>query len=464
MSEPWDLLVIGAGPGGYPAAIRGAQLGLRTACVERDLLGGVCLNWGCIPSKALLKTAELAESIRHAGDFGLTVGEPEIDWSKVIARSRGIAKRFNKGVAGLFKKYGVTQLTGHARLLGEGKVQITNAEGEATTHTAKHILVATGARARTFPGIEPDGERILTYREAIVLDAQPPSIVILGAGAIGMEFASFLAAMGTEVTVVEGQAEVLPVEDPDCAAVVRKAFAKRGVTFKLGARVSGVTRSGDGCEVTLEGEEAPLKAHTVLAALGIAPNTGDVGLEDAGVRTDGRGFIEVDPSFHTSAKGVYAIGDVCSRGAALAHVAIRQAHVCVERIAGHHVLDVDDTASPSCTYCQPQVASVGLTEAKAKDAGHPFTVGRFPFAANGRAQGAGKPEGFVKVLVHEDTGEILGAHIVGQDATELIAELTLARAAELDADTLITTIHAHPTASEAVLEALAEALGVSVHI
>jgi dihydrolipoamide dehydrogenase len=462
MSSPtYDLLVIGAGPGGYPAAIRGAQLGLKTACIEKELLGGVCLNWGCIPSKALLKTAELAHKIRHADEFGLHTGPLQVDYAAVIQRSRKVSERFQRGVRSLFKKYGVTELSGTATLTGPGTVQLQSSKGTETL-TARHIVLATGARARTFPGITPDGERILTYREAIVGTELPPSVVVLGAGAIGMEFAYFLHAMGSEVTVIEGQPEVLPLEDPELGAEVRKAFEKSGIRVRTSTLVDQVVREGEGCVVKLKGGEA-LTAHTVLCALGVSPNTGDLGLEAVGVKLDARGFIAVDPSYCTSAPGVYAVGDVCSLGPALAHTATRQAHVCVERIAGHHAPDVDYTNMPSCTYCQPQVASVGLTEPAARAAGHTFKVGRFPFAANGRSQGAGQPGGFVKVLIDETYGEILGAHVVGADATELIAELTLARASESTAELLANTVHAHPTASEAIMEAVAAGLGVSVH-
>ena len=456
----YDVLVIGAGPGGYPAAIRAAQLGLRTACVEKEKVGGVCLNWGCIPSKALLKTAELAHKIRHAEDFGLSVDGMAIDYPKVIKRSRKVSTRFEKGVKGLFKKYGVESISGTATITGTGTVQIAAKGGEKTV-TAKHIVVATGARARTFPGIAPDGEKILTYREAIVSDRQPESVIVLGAGAIGMEFAYFYNAMGSDVTVVEGLSEILPLEDAECAAVVRKDFAKSGVSFELGRFVKEVRRAGDGCEVELA-DGTVLEADTVLVALGITPNSEGVGLESLGVTTE-RGFIVTDGSMRTNVQGIYAVGDVTTHGG-LAHTATRQAHVCVERIAGEHVTDVDYSNIPSCTYCQPQIAHVGLTEAQCNEQGKSFKVGKFPFMANGKAQGAGAPEGFVKVLVDDQYGEILGAHIVGSEATEMIAEFGMARSAEVTAHHLIETVHAHPTYSEAMLEAVADALGVSVHI
>lgn len=462
MARTFDLVVIGAGPGGYPAAIRGSQLGLSTACIERDLVGGVCLNWGCIPSKALLKTAELAHKIRGADDWGLSTGELSIDFEKVVGRSRKVSKRFNRGVAGLFKKYGVTSIKGNAVLTGPNTVQVTHADGEVETLEAKHIVVATGARARTFPGIEPDGERIMTYREAIVSTERPASIVILGAGAIGMEFAYFLNAMGTRVTVVEGQDEILPIEDPECGAEVRKALSKKGIQFELGTLVDKVEREGDEVVVHLKGGKT-LRAERCLIALGVSPNTEGIGLDDVGVKTE-RGFIAVDNSYRTNVDGIFAVGDVCNLGPALAHTATAQAHVCVERIAGHDAPDVDYDTMPSCTYCMPQVASVGLTEAAAKKKGLRFKVGKFPFMANGKAQGAGYPEGFVKVLIDEEYGEILGAHIVGSDATEMIADFAMARSAEATAELFVHTVHAHPTNGEAMMEAVANALGISVHI
>lgn len=462
MSRSFDVIVIGAGPGGYPAAIRASQLGLSTACVERDLLGGVCLNWGCIPSKALLKTAELANKIRKSEDFGLVAGDLSVDFDKVIGRSRKVSQRFNKGVGGLFKKYGVTSISGEGKVLGEGRVQVTAADGTVEVLEAKHIVIATGARARTFPGIEPDYERILTYREAIVDTDRPDRLIVLGAGAIGMEFAYFMNGMGTQVTVVEGQDEVLPIEDRDMGKEVRRQLKKLGITFKLGSFVDNVARDGEETVVTLKGGEE-LRADKTLIALGVSPNSGGMGLEELGVKTE-RGFIVVDSSYRTNVPGVYAVGDVCNLGPALAHTATAQAHVCVDRIAGHHIDDVDYGNMPSCTYCMPQVASIGLTEEQAKEKGLSYKVGRFPFMANGKAQGAGSPEGFVKVLIDEEYGEILGAHIVGSDATEMIANFAMARSAEATAELFIHTVHAHPTNGEAMMEAVAQALGQSVHI
>lgn len=452
----YDVVVIGAGPGGYPAAIRASQLGLKTACVEKEKLGGVCLNWGCIPSKALLKTAELAAKVRKADDWGLGIPELTVDFAKVIGRSRKVAKRHERGVAGLFKKYGVTHLQGEARLLGPGRIAIGDQE-----ITADHIVVATGARARTFPGIEPDGERIVTYREAIVRDEPVASVTVLGAGAIGLEFAYFWRHMGAEVTVIEGTDEILPREDPECAEAARKGLAKGGIQFELGTFVDKVERRGDGTRVTLK-DGRTLDADLTLIALGITPNTEGLGLQEAGVTLD-RGFVPVDANLQTNVRGIYAVGDITPQGG-LAHTATRQGEVCVERIAGHHVPDIDYSNVPSCTYCQPQVASIGLTEAQAKEQGLSYTIGRFPFLANGKAQGAMAAEGFVKVILGEPHREILGAHIVGSEATELIGELALARSAECTADEVLYTIHAHPTFGEAVFEAVAEAYGQTVHI
>ncbi|MEN0060925.1 MAG: dihydrolipoyl dehydrogenase [Myxococcota bacterium] len=452
----YDVIVVGAGPGGYPAAIRGAQLGLRIACIEKELLGGVCLNWGCIPSKALLKTAELAHNIERADEFGLSAGTLSIDFAKVIERSRKVAKRHERGVGGLFKKYGVHSIAGEARITGANQVTV----GDQVL-TANHIIVATGARAKTFPGIELDGDRILSYREAIVRDVQPESVTILGAGAIGLEFAYFWSAMGAKVTVVEGLDEILPREDADVAKEARKYLAKAGIEFKLGTFVEKAQNTGDGTVVTLK-DGSELRASLVLVALGIVPNTAGIGLEELGVKTD-RGFIVVDSALRTNVPSIYAVGDVTPYGG-LAHTATRQGEMCVERIAGHPVPDLDYTNIPSCTYCQPQVARVGLTEKEAKAQGIAYKVGKFPFLANGKAQGANEPEGFVKVLIGEPHGEIVGAHIVGYEATEMIQEFILARSAELTVDEVLHAVHAHPTFGEAMYEAVAQGMGQTVHI
>lgn len=462
MSFDCDVLVIGAGPGGYPAAIRAAQLGKSTWCVEKELLGGVCLNWGCIPSKALLHAGEVANQIRDASKLGLNTGELTIDYPKVMASSRKVAKRFNKGVTHLFKKYGVTRLEGTATITAPNTVEVISSAGTRTV-TAEHIIIATGAGPRWFPGIEPDGERIVTYRQAIVATERPPSVVILGAGAIGIEFAYFWNAMGTDVTVVEGMNEIVPMEDGEIGAGLRKALTKQGIHFELGTFVDNVNREGDSVVVTLK-DGRTLTASMCLVSLGITPNTTGIGLESVGIELGRQGFIKVDNDLRTTAPGFYAVGDCADAGPGLAHTATRQAHVVVERLAGLHVPDVDYSSLPACTYCQPQVASMGLTEAKAIEMGHKVKVGRFPFIANGKAVGSGHPEGFVKVVIDEQYGEILGAQILGGAATEMIAEFVLARASESLAETIVDTIHAHPTASEASMEAIAQALGVSVHI
>jgi dihydrolipoamide dehydrogenase len=452
----YDVLVIGAGPGGYPAAIRASQLGLKVACVEKEKLGGVCLNWGCIPSKALLKTAELVAKVRHAEDWGLKVPTLEIDFPAVIARSRTVAKRHEKGVGGLFKKYGVTHLTGEAVITGKGEVSI-----DGKTVTADHIVIATGASARTFPGMEPDGDRILTYREAIVRDTPVSSATILGAGAIGLEFAYFWHHMGAEVTVIEGASEILPREDSEVAAAARKSMTKQGIRFEIGTFVDHVKAEGKGTRVTMK-DGRTFDADITLLALGIRPNTAGIGLETVGITVE-RGLVPVDGQMRTNVPGFYAVGDITPSGG-LAHTATRQAELCVERIAGHGGPDFDATNIPSCTYCQPQVASIGLTEAAAKEQGIAYRVGTFPFLANGKAQGAQAAEGFVKVLLGEPHGQIVGAHIVGAEATELIGEFTLARTNELTADEILATIHAHPTYTEALFEAVAQAYGQTVHM
>ena len=457
----YDVIVIGAGPGGYPSAIRAAQLGFKTACIEREKLGGVCLNWGCVPSKALLKTAEMVNKLKKAKSWGIDVGEPTIHFDQVVGRSQKVAKRFNKGVAHLFKKYGVTLISGEASFKNQNTLTIQSSEGTQEL-TAKHIIVATGARAKTFPGIEADGERILTYREAIVMDTKPESITILGAGAIGIEFAYFLNAMGTHVRVIEGLNEILPVEDPELGAELRKNLEKQGIEFILGQYVSGVENQGAKTIVTLN-DGTKFESEITLVSLGITPNSDALGLEELGVQID-RGFIQVNTNFQSSVAGIYAVGDVCSRGPGLAHTATRAAHICVERLAGLEVADLDLNNVPSCTYCQPQVASVGLTEPEAKKQGLSFKVGRFPFMANAKAHGGGAPEGFVKVLVSEPYGEIIGAHIIGSDATEMIANFTMARSSETTAELFAQTIHAHPTNSEAMLEAVSAAIGHSVHM
>ncbi|MSQ02525.1 MAG: dihydrolipoyl dehydrogenase [Myxococcales bacterium] len=461
MADNYDVLVIGSGPGGYLAAILAAQRKLRVACVEKERLGGVCLNWGCIPSKALLRAAEQYQFIKdEASHFGLGLDNPRHDWAKVIGRSRKIADQSERGVRFLLKKYGVEVLAGTASLSGAGAVSIAAKDGTATV-TAKHIIVATGARARLFPGMDIDGERVLTYREAIASPTQPGSVLVLGSGAIGLEFAYFYNSFGTKVTLVEGADRVCPLEDADVSAEIARSFKKAGVEIITGAQCRSARREGDEAVLTLA-DGRVLRASHALLAVGVAPNVENIGLEAAGVALE-RGNIKVDSSYRTSVAGVYAIGDVCGPPA-LAHTAYAEAHVCVGRIAGEHVPDVDYGNMPAATYCQPQIASVGLTEAAAKAKGLLFTVGKFPLSANGKARAIGASEGFVKVLVGKKHGEILGAHLVGHDVSELLANFVMARGAEVTAEHFLHTVHAHPTVGEAMAEAVAEALGKGAHL
>ena len=459
-AETYDVVVIGSGPGGYVAAIRASQLGMKAACVEKAELGGVCLNWGCIPSKALLKTAEYANMVRHLDDYGMSVGELSIDFPKVIARSRKVADKSEKGVKYLFKKYKVTHVVGTGSLK-DGAVQVDGPDGQRTLQ-AKHIIVATGARARWFPGMEPDGERVLTYREAIVRIEKPGSAIILGAGAIGLEFAYFWNAMGVDITLVEGADRIAPVEDSEVSAALARSYKKMGIKLITGVFAETVAADGARAKVVLaDGQE--LTADVALLALGVRPNTEGLGLEEAGVALAKGGFIQTDADCRTSVSDIYAIGDV-SGPPMLAHKASTEAHICVERLAGKHVPDLDPRSIPGGTFCVPQVASVGYTEDQLKAEGIDYKVGRFPFAANGKNRGTGHTDGFVKVLLGTKYEEFLGAHIIGDNATELLAEIVLAKSGELDAETFLHSVHSHPTSSEAVMEAVADALGVSVHI
>lgn len=460
MSTHYDVVVIGAGPGGYVAALQAARLGLKVACIEKDRLGGVCLNVGCIPSKALLKSAEYANTARHLSDWGIEVGEVKVDFPAIVQRSRKVADTSEKGVKFLFKKRGVQAIYGTARLASPSEVVVTSDDGE-TTLTANHVIVATGARARWFDGMEVDGDKVQTYKEAIVSQEQPDSIIVLGAGAIGLEFAYFFNAMGTKVTLIEGADRICPLEDAEVSKTLHRSLKKQGIDIKTGTFCKSAKPAADGAEVVLS-DGTVLQADRVLLALGVRPNVEGLGLEDLGVSMNG-GFIRVNSSFQTSVPGVYAIGDV-SGPPCLAHKAIAEAHLCVDRIAGHHAPDLDPLAMPSGIYCVPQVASLGHTEDHLKANKIPHKVGKYPFAANGKNRGTGHTEGFVKVLVDPEYGELLGAHLIGDNATELLAELVVARRGEVDALTFARTIHAHPTSSEAVLEAMSEALEIGVHI
>jgi dihydrolipoamide dehydrogenase len=457
---PYDVLVIGGGPAGYVAAIRAAQLGLRTICVERERLGGICLNWGCIPTKALLRSAEVLHLVQNAADYGVLCDNPRIDFSRIISRSRQVAEGRSKGIDFLFKKYKVESLPGTAQLAGRGKATVRAAAGTRTIE-AKHTILATGAGPRGLPGIEPDGKQILTYREAMSLPERPRSLCIIGAGAIGAEFASFYHALGTEVHLLEALPRILPLEDEEVSQTVERSFKKRGIKVRTGVKVTGAKPDASGVTVTVEGES--LRTDKLLVSVGVRANTAGFGLEAVGVKLTDRGFIQVDADYKTTAPGVHAIGD-CAGPPLLAHKAMQEGIVCVETIAGKRSHRVDYASIPSCTYSSPEVASVGLSERAAREKGLEIKVGKFPFAASGKAHAAGEVEGFVKAVVDAKHGEILGVHMVGAHVTDLIIEPGLAKTSEATAHEIMATAHAHPTLSEAVQEAIANALGEAIHI
>lgn len=460
-----DVAVLGAGPGGYVAAIRASQLGLKTICIERDRLGGVCLNWGCIPSKALLKSAEYKQFLDHAGDYGFALEGISVDFAKVIARSRAVADQMNNGVGYLFKKYKVQHVKGTGKLLDARTIEVRDTNGTITDRiTARHIIIATGARTRTIPGIEVDRQRIWTSTEAMLADRIPETMVVIGSGAIGVEFAYFYNAFGTKVTIVEMMPSLVPNEDEEIAKELERSFKKQGMTIRTSTKVVSARNLGDHVEVVVEGKDGKqqtLTADVALNAIGVQGNIENIGLEDVGVVVE-RGWIKVDQYMRTNVEGIYAIGDVAGPPW-LAHKASAEGILCVEAIAGLEVHPIDYTNIPGCTYCQPQIASIGLTEKKAREAGYQVKIGKFPFTASGKAWGIGKTEGFVKLVIDAKYGEILGAHMIGPDVTELIAEIGVARALDATAHSLIKTVHAHPTLSEAVMESAATAYGESVN-
>ncbi len=471
-NSKYDVVVIGTGPGGYETAIRATQLGLKTAVVEKDKLGGVCLNIGCIPTKALLKSAEVLEESRHLADFGLMLdGDVKADFDKVVERSRGVADKMNKGVTYLMKKNKIDVHFGQGRLAGKGKIAIepsTNMDGEEIgekkTIEAKHIIIATGARAREIPPLPIDGEKVITYKEALLQRKPPKRLVICGAGAIGVEFAYFYNQMGTEVTIVELLDRLVPVEDKDVSKELAKAFKKQGIKMMTSAEVQSVDTKGKTVKVkvkTKNGEET-LECDQVLSAVGVAGNIENIGLEDAGVKAE-KGQINVDEFYRTNVDGIYAIGDVAGPPW-LAHKASHEGILCVEKIAGEDVHPINYNNIPGCTYCQPQIASVGYTEEAAKEAGHEVQIGKFPFSASGKASALGHTDGFVKVIYDAKYGEWLGCHIIARDATELIAEVVTARELETTVHEVITAMHPHPTLSEAVMEASRDAIGQSINI
>ena len=460
----YDLIVLGSGPGGYVAAIRAAQLGLKTAIVERELLGGICLNWGCIPTKALLRSAEIYHYMQHAGDYGLTAVGISADIDAVVKRSRGVAKQLNQGVTHLMKKNKITVHMGDGKLTAANKLTVTK-DGKSEELTAKNIIVATGARARDLPFAPADGKRIWTYRQAMVPPEMPKKLLVIGSGAIGIEFASFYNDMGAEVTVVEMLDRIVPVEDADVSIFLEKALKKQDMTIMTGAGVEELKATATGVSAKIKGKDGKVVASEFthcIVAIGIVPNTENIGLEALGVEMD-RGFLKTDPMCRTNVPGLWAIGDITAPPW-LAHKASHEGVIAAEAIAGIHPHAMNPLNIPGCTYCHPQVASVGLTEAKAKEAGYDVKVGNFPFLGNGKAIALGEAEGFIKTVFDAKTGELLGAHMVGAEVTELIQGYTIGKTAELVEDDFIHTVFAHPTLSEMMHESVLAAEGRVVHM
>jgi dihydrolipoamide dehydrogenase len=462
----FDIVIVGGGPGGYVAAIKAAQLGYRTACVEDQFLGGVCLNIGCIPTKALLESAAMITHLGHAKEFGIEVGDIRTNMAQAVKRSRQVSDRLTKGVGFLFKKNKVTHVDGRGRLTGADSVEVTGKDGKKTTYRAKHVVLATGSRPRDLPFLKIDHDRVWDSTDAMMAQEAPATLAIIGAGAIGCEFADVYAAFGTKVTIIEAIDRVLPLEDRDCSAVVEKSYRKRGMEIFTGARLEKAEPSEDGITVhftTAKGEKKQLKVDRVLSAIGRAPNVEDLGLEKVGVELTDRGFIKVDRKMRTSVKGVYAVGDVAGPPL-LAHKGSHEGIACIEGIHGDEHAGIDYRNIPNCTYCHPEVASVGLTEQQARDEGLEIEVGVFPWTANGRALTSGDTDGFVKVIRDRKYSEVVGAHIVGPHATELIAEFVIGRHLETTVEEMDRAIHPHPTLSEAVAEAALAALGHPLHI
>jgi dihydrolipoamide dehydrogenase len=460
----YDLIVLGSGPGGYVAAIRGAQLGMKTAIVERAELGGICLNWGCIPTKALLKSAQVFEYLLHAQDYGVKASGVEVDFAAVIKRSRGVADAMSKGVQFLMKKNKIDVITGNGVLKNGKAIEVTGDDGKKQTVEAKNIIIATGARSRELPGLKQDGKKVIGYREAMTLDKLPKSMVVVGSGAIGVEFAYFYHSLGTKVTIVEYMPEIVPLEDADVSKQLSRSFKKAGMEIMTESTVESVEQTQTGCKVNVSNKKGKqvIECEVVLSAVGITANIENIGLEELGIIVD-KGRIVVNEWYQTNIPGFYAIGDVLNTPA-LAHVASHEGITCVEKIAGMHVEPIDYKNIPGCTYCQPEIASVGYTEKAARDAGFEIKVGKFPFSASGKAKAGGNAEGFVKVIFDAKYGEWLGAHLIGANVTELIAEVVAARKLETTGHEIIKTIHPHPTMSEAIMEAVAEAYGECIHL
>ncbi|MBC7418237.1 MAG: dihydrolipoyl dehydrogenase [Pedobacter sp.] len=460
----YDVVILGSGPGGYVAAIRASQLGLKTAIVERESLGGICLNWGCIPTKALLKSAQVFEYINHAADYGITTSEAKADFPAVIKRSRGVADGMSKGVQFLMKKNKIDVVMGTGTLKPGNKLSVKDADGKEQEFSAKNIIIATGARSRDLPNLKKDGKKIIGYRKAMTLQELPKSMVVVGSGAIGVEFAYFYATMGTKVTLVEFMDNVVPVEDEDVSKQLLRSLKKIGIEVMVSSSVESVDTSGAGCKVQIKTASGmkTVEADIVLSAAGIVANLENIGLEEVGIKTE-KGKIVTDEFYHTSVKGYYAIGDAVG-GQSLAHVASAEGIICVEKIAGQHVEPLDYNNIPGCTYCQPEIASVGYTEKAAKEAGYELKIGKFPFSASGKASAAGVKDGFVKLIFDAKYGELLGAHMIGANVTEMIAEIVVARKLETTGHEMIKAVHPHPTMSEAIMEAAADAYGEVIHL
>jgi len=464
MASKYDLIIIGSGPGGYVAAIRASQLGMKVGIVERSELGGICLNWGCIPTKALLKSAQVFEYVKHAADYGIKVDGGAVDFGGMVKRSRDVAAGMSKGVEFLMKKNKIDIIAGFGKLKAGKKVEVKAEDGTVTDYTAEHIILATGGRSRELPALPIDNEKIIGYRKAMVMEKQPKSMVIVGSGAIGVEFAYFYNSIGTDVTIVEYMDRIVPVEDAEVSKQLERSYKKSGMKIMTNAEVTAVDTKGKGCKVsvkTKKGEET-LNCDVVLSAVGVATNLEGIGLEDVGVATD-KGKVIVDDYYKTNIPGVYAIGDIV-HGPALAHVASAEGIICVEKISGMNVEPLDYGNIPGCTYCQPEVASVGYTEQAAKDAGYEVKVGKFPFSASGKAKAGGTSEGFIKVIFDAKYGEWLGAHMIGANVTEMIAEVVAARKLETTGHEIIKTVHPHPTMSEAIMEAAAAAYDEVIHL
>ncbi len=460
----YDVIVLGSGPGGYPAAIRASQLGKKVAIIEKESLGGVCLNWGCIPTKALMKSAQVFEYAKHAVDYGVDLSNPTVNFENVIKRSRGVADKMSKGVQFLMKKNKIDVIMGFGKLTAPGKIEVTAADGSKQTHEAKNIIISTGGRARQLPTMPIDDEKIIGYRKAMVLATQPKTMIICGSGAIGCEFAYFYNAIGTKVTIVEFMSRVVPVEDEDISKELEKQFKKQGITVMTNSEVLSVDTSGAGVKAKIKTAtgEVFLEADIVLSAVGVLANIENIGLETLGIKTE-KGKIMVDAHGQTNVPGIYAIGD-CTPGQALAHVASKEGINAAEHLSGHHPEPIDYNNIPGCTYCSPEIASVGYTEKAAKDAGYEVKVGKFPYMASGKASAAGATEGFVKVIYDAKYGEFLGCHMIGMNVTENIAEAVAARKLETTSHEILNSVHPHPTMSEGLKEATAVAYGEAIDI